>query len=243
MPAGDGLIEMRLRNINQLFDLVDPSPFGHQDLSPWAAEYIVESVKEMQAPMPSGLMISIEEPCEPDRASVIGQAVQTFFARQAKLRQRSLGRLWRRGFVTLAIGVTFLAAVFGLSRFIAWMLGDGPVPTLLREGALIVGWVAMWRPIEIFLYDWWPIVRERRLYEQLSRLDVRLVGPGPLISPANGGAGDPAGPAVGIMAANAIARWENEGGSTNPRGSTLVGLHRDDVPPEMTTTDGYGRQT
>lgn len=33
MPAGDGLIEMRLRAIDQLFDLVDPSPFGQQGLS------------------------------------------------------------------------------------------------------------------------------------------------------------------------------------------------------------------
>lgn len=242
-PAGDGLIEMRLRTIDQLFDPVDPSPFGRQDLSQWAAEYIVESVKEMQAPVPSGLVISIEEPCDPDRASVIGKAVQTFFARQAKLRRRSLSRLLRRGFVTLAIGVTFLAAVFGLSRFIAWMLGDGPVPTLLREGALIVGWVAMWRPIEIFLYDWWPIVRERRRYELLSRLDVRLVSRGRPISPADGGSGCPAGASVSIMAARAIARWENEGGSTNPRGSHLVGLHRDDVPPDTTTTDGPGKQT
>ncbi|MCC6907173.1 MAG: hypothetical protein IT430_04455 [Phycisphaerales bacterium] len=108
--------------------------------------------------------------------------------------------------------------MFGLSRFIGWMLGDGPLPTLLREGSLIVGWVAMWRPIEIFLDDWWPIVRVRRLYEKLSRLDVRLVGPGPLISAVDGRAGNPAGAAVSIMAAKAMARWENEGGSTNPRG-------------------------
>jgi hypothetical protein len=33
----------------------------------------------------------------------------------------------------------------------------------------------MWRPLEIFLYDWWPIVGERRLYERLSRIDVRTV--------------------------------------------------------------------
>jgi hypothetical protein len=241
-PAGDGLIEMRLRAIDQLFDPVDPSPFGQQDLSQWAADYIVESVKEMQAPVPSGLVISIEEPCDPDRASVIGKAAQTFFARQAKLRRRSLSRLLRRGFVTLAIGVTFLAAVFGLSRFIGWMLGDGPFATLLREGSLIVGWVAMWRPIEIFLYDWWPIVRERRLYEQLSRLDVRLVSPGQPISPADGGAGGPSGAAVSTMAAKAIARWENEGGSTNPRGSYLVGQQRESVPPETTITDGPARQ-
>jgi hypothetical protein len=45
----------------------------------------------------------------------------------------------------------------------------------MREGFVIGGWVAMWRPLEIFLYDWWPIVVQRRLYERLSGLDVRVL--------------------------------------------------------------------
>lgn len=244
-PAGDGLIEMRLRDIDQLFDPVDPSPFGQQDLSQWAAEYIVESVKEMRPQAPRELVIVIDEPWggDPGRASIVGQAVRDFFARQAMLLRRSLRRLLRRGLVTLAIGVAFLVACFALSRFIAWLLGDGPLPTLLREGSAIVGWVAMWRPIEIFLYDWWPIVGERRLYDRLSRLDVRLVNPGHPISPADGGAGGPSGAAVSTMAAKAIARWENEGGGTNPRGSHLLGQHIDNVLPATTTTEGPARQT
>ena len=28
---------------------------------------------------------------------------------------------------------------------------------------MIGGWVALWRPMEIFLYDWWPIRGEVRL--------------------------------------------------------------------------------
>jgi hypothetical protein len=45
---------------------------------------------------------------------------------------------------------------------------------LLREGLLIGGWVAMWRPIEIFLYDWWPIRAEARLFDRLSTMPVRI---------------------------------------------------------------------
>jgi hypothetical protein len=33
----------------------------------------------------------------------------------------------------------------------------------------------MWHPLEIFLYDWWPIRAKRRLYERLSRMPVRIV--------------------------------------------------------------------
>jgi len=45
----------------------------------------------------------------------------------------------------------------------------------LRESLLIGGWVAMWRPLEVFLYDWWPIRLEARLYDRLSAMPVRIV--------------------------------------------------------------------
>jgi len=44
---------------------------------------------------------------------------------------------------------------------------------LLRESMVIGGWVALWRPLEIFLYDWWPILAERKLYDRLSVMPVR----------------------------------------------------------------------
>ena len=54
-------------------------------------------------------------------------------------------------------------------------MGEGQWPTLLRESLLIGGWVAMWKPLEIFLYDWWPILGERRIQDRLSRIKTRIV--------------------------------------------------------------------
>jgi hypothetical protein len=45
---------------------------------------------------------------------------------------------------------------------------------VLREGLIIAGWVAMWRPMEIFLYEWWPLRRKGHLYEKLSRMHVEV---------------------------------------------------------------------
>ena len=41
----------------------------------------------------------------------------------------------------------------------------------------IGGWVAMWRPMEIFLYSWWPIRRERQTYDRLAAMSVRIASP------------------------------------------------------------------
>jgi len=41
-----------------------------------------------------------------------------------------------------------------------------------RESLTIAGWVAMWRPMQIYLYDWWPVRRRGKLYQKLSRMHV-----------------------------------------------------------------------
>jgi hypothetical protein len=56
---------------------------------------------------------------------------------------------------------------------------DGNTLTnFLRESLIIAGWVAMWRPIELYLYDWWPLKRKGKLYARLARMQVEVVGAG-----------------------------------------------------------------
>jgi len=48
------------------------------------------------------------------------------------------------------------------------------IARLVEESSLILGWVANWRPLEIFLYDWWPIWRRLRLYRRLAEAEVTI---------------------------------------------------------------------
>ena len=52
---------------------------------------------------------------------------------------------------------------------------ETPFKGLIEESFLILGWVANWRPLEIFLYDWWPLARRRDLYSRLSVATVELM--------------------------------------------------------------------
>jgi hypothetical protein len=42
-------------------------------------------------------------------------------------------------------------------------VGDGGLGWVVRE-SLVIGGLAMWRPLEVFLYDWWPIRADARLF-------------------------------------------------------------------------------
>lgn len=76
----------------------------------------------------------------------------------------------REGRISLVIGI---AAIFGFNG-VAQVIGRSTNPFLevLHEGLLVVGWVSMWKPMEIFLYQWWPIRRERRACRRLAEADV-----------------------------------------------------------------------
>ena len=100
-------------------------------------------------------------------------AVYEFFARRVTEARRRLRELFHRGRLSLVIAVAFLALALMIGERVASYFPESRLASLVREGVLIVGWVAMWHPVEIFLYDWWPIRADIRLLERLSSMPVR----------------------------------------------------------------------
>ena len=183
-PAGGTAtapIRVRVRTLSQLFNSMDPSPFRERDLDPQAETFIVDWARELIARRGAHrpLTIRIEltgEEVPDDGLALVRDALATFFSRAAQHERARLRRLLRDGRLSLAIGLGFLAACVSLSATVS-SAATGTPALLASEGLLIGGWVAMWRPMEIFLYDWWPLARELRLYRRLAGARVELVGP------------------------------------------------------------------
>jgi hypothetical protein len=76
---------------------------------------------------------------------------------------------------SLAIELAFLASSIAVGDALASYFQESRWAEILQESLLIGGWVAMWRPLEVFLYDWWPIRDEARVFDRLSAMPVRIV--------------------------------------------------------------------
>ena len=122
------------------------------------------------------LVIELTVPPPADRLAGTEEAVRHYFSVRSQMKQHELRLLMQRGRLSLAIGLGFLAGCLIL-RALAMQLGPGTATDIVREGLTIIGWVAMWRPLEIYLYDWWPVRDEQRLLARLTRMRVRLVLP------------------------------------------------------------------
>ena len=171
---GRAIIEVRVGGLQHLYNAIDPAPFHEKDLDPKAEEYIVGRARELHRNTPLELLVHLDRPTEANEEETLRRAVVDFFDRRAEGAGQRLRELFRMGRVSALIGAAFLTASLLASSLVEQAMADRPIGGLLRESLLIAGWVAMWRPLEIFLYDWWPIRASVRLYRRLRDMPVRI---------------------------------------------------------------------
>ena len=175
IPPKCSIIEVHVGELKQLFDAIDPSPFRDRDLDPKAEEFIVGWAKDLPRNASLGLIVDLDrEAGLPDEATVLRDAIHEFFRHRAETQRQRLRELFRLGRTSLMIGLVVLAGAIALGDFLANLMKNSRVGEILRESLTIGGWVSMWRPLEVFLYDWWPIRKEARLSDRLSAMPVRI---------------------------------------------------------------------
>jgi hypothetical protein len=170
-------IELRVESIAQLFHSLDPYPFRERDLDKDAEDYIVAWARELDSKEPITIVVHVpENDAQSKTASELPDAFAHFFAYRAVGLQRELKELFRVGRRSLAIGIIILSTCLLSAHFLAKRVFDDPFKSLVEESLLLLGWVANWRPNEIFIYDWLPIVRKRNLYRRLAAAKVEVKG-------------------------------------------------------------------
>lgn len=178
-PIQPARIELRLNDLTQLFNSMDPSPFLDKDLDADAEEFIVGWARELPRDKPLEIVVHLAHPPKTGESNDecsrdVQESVRHFFALRADHQRREFSELMRIGRTSMLIGLVFVVACVALSNLIR---GEGAMRETLRESLIIVGWVALWRPLEIFLYDWWPIRRHMRLFRRLSGAKLTVNAP------------------------------------------------------------------
>jgi hypothetical protein len=175
-PSNEAKIEINLTRLAQLFNSLDPSPFHERDLDHDAEEYIIESAEEISRQRPLALVIHLPADQVPEKgAASLSEAIHNYFDYREAHERRRLRLLFHDGRIALVIGLTFLFSCV-LLRELVNSFNHTPASDILGEGLLIIGWVAMWRPLEILLYEWVPLRRRCRILAKLSKMPV-LVQP------------------------------------------------------------------
>lgn len=171
IPADCRLITLHVQSIGNLFDAMDSSPLYRKDLHPNVVEHIVDAARVLPRRAPLGLVLHLDQaPHGPYSAHAVGEAIRAHFSHLSRQARHRLRLHLRRGVISLIIGLAVLALALVGSQ----LLGEGTIASTLRESLDIGGWVALWRPMEMFLYDWWPILGDRILYRRLGKMPIQF---------------------------------------------------------------------
>ena len=168
-------LELRVRELAQFFNSMDPTPFHNKALDPEAETFIETWARGIPPKSPMHLTLHLQTmPLQGSPAPLVTDAIHNHFADKAQRARRDLSDLFWQGRISLLIGLAFVAVCL-LAADAIGQLGSGTAHTVARESLTIVGWVAMWRPLQVFLYDWWPLARRMGTYKALARAHVRVV--------------------------------------------------------------------
>jgi hypothetical protein len=168
-------LELRVHKLQQLFNSLDPSPFLTKDLDRSAEAYI----ESWALPLARGTRLQLTihaEQIESSQAAseLMADAIHNHYGYKADMVRAQLRQLLRQGRISLAIGLAFVALCLLAAETLTHP-GQGPLGSIARESLTIIGWVAMWRPVQIFLYDWWPVMERIHVYENLKYARVTVL--------------------------------------------------------------------
>ena len=171
------IVEIAVRNSRQLFNERDPAPFRERDLDQQFVTYVLSAIEEfpLRTKMKMRIISSDRQDTISENAIIIKEAIKSYFLYESKLAKSNLRKRLRTAHIFSLIGVFVLFVCLSLAQFIKSIKGPAGMMEILSVGLVILGWVAMWHPIEALLYDWWPIREQRLYFEKIAGLNVEVV--------------------------------------------------------------------
>jgi hypothetical protein len=168
---GEPCIDVRIRSIEQMFDNRDPAPFRERDLDPDLSEYLVDAGEDLVGHDQLRVVFWVDQPCPPEE---VEHAFRAHFEGELARLRRARARHRRSGEIALLVAVVLVTLLVTLAEIVDSAIG-GSLGSGLEEGLLILGWVLMWRPIEVLVYDWIPVRRQRKVLSKLlaARIQTR----------------------------------------------------------------------
>lgn len=138
----------------------------------------VERLMDLVEPSMRPLRINLELPRKGFAgysAEDIGQALAGHAGAQIARIDAERSRIRRLGLKELAFGVVFLGLCLVLGSTIAALqVGPDWLHGFVVEGLVIIGWIALWHPVDMLFFDRLPLLRDQRILRRIEAATVHV---------------------------------------------------------------------
>jgi hypothetical protein len=165
------VLTVELASADELFVPPSPDPTWQRFNTDCGIDRLARQLEVMSKPQRVGASVLLKLPHEPP-------GLRQAFVRYCdtvieRLRQQVTIRK-REGRKALFVALCILAVAMSISVYFR----GAPIPwymqTILGEGFMIGGWVALWRPIDLLLYDNWPDRERIAIWQGLAAAPIRI---------------------------------------------------------------------
>ncbi len=172
---GAGLIEIRLESLEQFLHALDPFPARNSNLEPDIADYVIDCAADLPAGADLAIIVHLRdyEPSQ-EKEAAMTQIFHAYFRARADLEMKRKRQSFSDGRQNLMIGI-FAGSLCMLTLWVLNSIGgEASLWRFVRESIVVIGWVLVWKPAEIFLYDWKPFERRKKLFLRLAQAPVKV---------------------------------------------------------------------
>ena len=119
--------------------------------------------------------VVVGEPPTPETRRTVDDALKALCRYQDERLGEELLTIRRDGLRALSKACLFLLACMVVSAiFRETKLLPDLLRSLISEGFVIAGWVSLWHPMELLMYEWWPVARDRKLYRLIAEMNYTV---------------------------------------------------------------------
>ena len=168
-------LQLELRSLRELFDPPGFDPLAGDAEESSGIDRLLNQLRPLpRAPVRTRLLLPASERA-PDLEERCRGALRAVLDKRIARNRNDARSLRQEGYATLWRGLLFLALCLLGSRLMEVIdFAPGFVERFIDEGLVIAGWVALWYPLDVLLYQRWPLARERRLYEHLRDMHLEF---------------------------------------------------------------------
>jgi hypothetical protein len=166
-------IILRMRSASALF-IAEESPFyGIRMIKKEYEDFLVERAAPARGR--ASIKIKVELATADPQSGRIENAIRQHFEYRKNLAKQEIKNWLNRGWTSLLIAFIFLGLIFLVLEFSKSFEPGQALPLTVKEFLIILGWVALWKPADLLLYEWRPHKREAVLYERLENASIEIL--------------------------------------------------------------------
>jgi hypothetical protein len=169
-------IELRIAHPAQFYNLLDPAPNDEKEINHATESYIMDSLEDMPNDKRSSakIVLYLEQTLYDDEKirTDMEHAIHSHFALRLCTAHQKYKLAMNKGRMYLVRGLIFLMICLILSSVVTSIHNQNDIVYAIGQSFVIIGWVALWKPVEFYLYDRRDILNERKILEQLESITV-----------------------------------------------------------------------